>query len=229
VKRTYQSIDHMIGRILELADRETVVLVVSDHGGTPNQFPAVQIEDVLEQAGFLVYMNDGNGKREIDWSKTRAANVGLVHIFINLQGREPTGIVAPEDYEQTQRELIAALHAYKDPVSGRHPFALALTRADAEMVNLWGDLVGDVVYALRPEHDGAHGKQLPTAKLGIAGQHCTFIIAGAGIRQAGQLQRQVRAVDVAPTLAYLMGVPVPQHAEGGVVYEALANRNWHLE
>ena len=96
------------------------------------------------------------------------------------------------------------------------------------MVNLWGDLVGDVVYALRPEFDGAHGKQLPSARLGIGGQHCTFIMAGAGVRQGLDLRRQVRAVDVAPTICYLMGVPMPRDVEGGVVYEALEDPDWHL-
>jgi hypothetical protein len=163
VRRTYQSSDRMMGRVVELAGDDTLVVVVSDHGGSPNQFQAVHIEDVLEQAGFLVYQDSANGQREVDWSRTRAANVGLVHIFINLQGRDPTGIVAPEAYEETQRGLIAALHAYKDPVSGRHLFALALTRANAERVNLWGDLVGDVVYAKartrrRPWQAVAHRK-----------------------------------------------------------------------
>ena len=96
------------------------------------------------------------------------------------------------------------------------------------MLNLWGELTGDVVYALRPEFDGAHGKQLPTAQLGIGGQHCTFVLAGAGVRQKGALQRQVRAVDVAPTLCYLLGVPMPRDVEGGVVYEALEELDWHL-
>ena len=139
-------------------------------------FRSVNITDVLEEAGFIVYKN---GTREIDWSKTRAVDVGLVHIFINLKGREPDGIVDPADYEATQREIIAALHAYKDPETGRHPFTLALTHADAEMVNLTSNLVGDVVYALRPEFDGAHGKQLPSVSFGIGGQHSTFILSGA--------------------------------------------------
>ena len=39
----------------------------------------------------------------------------------------------------------------------------AVTRADAKMLNLWGPLVGDIVYALDPAFDGAHGKQLPSA------------------------------------------------------------------
>ena len=225
VIRTYASVDRMIGRVMELADDDTVILVCSDHGGTPNQFRSVDITQVLEETGFIVYKE---GTREIDWSKTRAVDVGLVHIFINLKGREPDGIVDPADYEATQREIIAALHAYKDSETGRHPFTLALTHADAEMVNLTSNLVGDVVYALRPEFDGAHGKQLPSVSFGIAGQHSTFILSGAGVRQGVALQRQVRVIDVAPTLCHLLGLPTPRNVEGGVVYEALEDPDWHL-
>ena len=130
--------------------------------------------------------------------------------------------------KQHNVKIIAALHSYKDVETGRHPFTLAVTRADAEMFNLQGDLVGDVVYALRPEFDGAHGKQLPSVSFGIGGQHSTFILSGAGVRQGVALQRQVRVVDVAPTLCYLLGLPMPDRVEGGVVYEALADPNWHL-
>ena len=228
VIRTYSSIDDMIGRVAQIADEETLICLVADHGGTPNQFQAVEIEEVLEEAGFLVYEEDGKGKRTVDWSRTRAAPVGLVHVFINLEGREPTGIVSPADYKETQLEIIAALHAYTDAATGRHPFALALTREDAEMVNLLGDTVGDVVYALRPEFDGAHGKQLPSVSFGIAGQHCTFVLAGPGVKEGVALQGQVRAVDVAPTLCYMLGIPMPRNVEGGVVYEALTDPDWHL-
>ena len=228
VIRTYSSIDDMIGRIAHIADEETLICLVADHGGTPNQFQAVEIEEVLEQAGFLVYKEE-DGQRTVDWSRTRAAAVGLVHVFINLEGREPSGIVPEADYKETQLAIIDALHAYTDPATGRHPFALALTREDAEMVNLWGDAVGDVVYALRPEFDGAHGKQLPSVSFGIAGQHCTFVLAGPGVKEGVALQGQVRAVDVAPTLCYLLGIPMPRNVEGGVVYEALTDPDWHLE
>ncbi len=224
LRRTYESVDRMIGQVAGLADEETVVLICADHGGTPNQFRAVDIEKVLEEIGFIVRKENG----AVDWTKTRAVNVGLVHIFINLAGREPNGIVPSEDYEGTQQEIINALHAYRDPETGRHPFSLAVTRADAEMLNLHGDLVGDVVYALRPEFDGAHGKQLPSVSFGIGGQHSTFILSGAGVKADVALERQVRVVDVAPTLCYLLGFPMPANVEGGVVYEALEDPNWHL-
>lgn len=224
LRRTYESVDNMIGQIVELADDDTVILICADHGGTPNQFRAIDIEKVLEETGFIVKDSDGR----IDWTKTKALNVGLVHIFINLIDREPNGIVSIEDYEATQREIIAALHAYRDDETGRHPFSLAVTRADAEMLNLHGDLVGDIVYALRPEFDGAHGKQLPSVSFGIGGQHSTFILSGAGVRKGVPLNREVRVVDVSPTICYLLGLPMPENVEGGVIYEALEDPNWHL-
>ena len=226
--RTYASIDGLVGRLIGLADDDTTIAIISDHGGTPSQFQAVDVAGVLEETGFLVYKDLPDGGRKVDWSRTRAANVGLVHIFLNLHGREPTGIVAPKDYDATRRQVIETLQSYRDQATGRHPFALAVTREDAEMLNLWSDLAGDVVYALRPEFDGAHGKQLPSAKLGIGGQHSVFVMSGAGVRENVALQGQVRVVDVMPTLCYLLGVPIPGDVEGGVVYEALEDPNWHL-
>lgn len=227
--RTYASMDGLIGRVLALAGDDTVVAVVSDHGGTPNQHHPVDINAVLAQAGFVHYTTDHHtGRQIVDLRRTVALGVGLVHVFINLAGREPAGIVAPADYERVQQQVIDALLTYRDPATGERPFTLALTRADAEMLNLWGELVGDVVYALKPGYDGAHGKQLPSVSFGIGGQHSTFILAGAGVRRGVALQRQVRVVDVAPTLAYLLGLPMPANVEGGVVYEALEDPNWPL-
>jgi len=42
------------------------------------------------------------------------------------------------------------------------------------------------------------------------------------------LQRQVRVVDVAPTICYLLGAPMPKQVEGGVIYEALQDPDWPL-
>jgi predicted AlkP superfamily phosphohydrolase/phosphomutase len=221
--RTYASIDRWIARILEIADKDTVVVVASDHGGTPSQFRPVDANTVLEKAGLL-YRKDG----EIDWTKTRAARVGLIHIFINLKGRDPGGIVEPAEYEATQREIVDALMTYKDPNSGRRPFTLALTREDAEVLNLWGDLVGDVVYAVHAGADVAHGQHLPVSRLGLSGQHSVFIMSGPGVHKGVALKRQVRVIDVTPTLCYLLGWPMPRDVEGGIIYEALEDPDWHL-
>src|SRR5581483_3557860 len=125
VERTFASMDRLIGRVAELADEHTVVAVVSDHGGTPTGHAPVDVEEVLVQAGLTVRQP---GSRAVDWSRTRAAAIGLVHVFVNLQGREPDGIVPPADYEKTVREVIDALLDYRHPSTGERAFALAVTR-----------------------------------------------------------------------------------------------------
>jgi predicted AlkP superfamily phosphohydrolase/phosphomutase len=225
--KTYASIDRWIGKLLELADDDTVVVIASDHGGTPSQFTSVDVNSILSDAGLLVFKNGKDG--EIDWSRTRAAYIGLVHVFINLMDREPGGIVEPSDYESVQGEIIDALMSYRDPESKRCPFILAVTREYAEVLNLWGDLVGDVVFAVHPAYDAAHGRQLPVGRFGISGQHSTFIMAGPGISKGVSLQRQVRVIDVAPTLCHLLQWPMPKNVEGGVLYEAFEDPDWNLK
>ena len=227
--RSYAACDRWIGRLCEaLLDDHTVICIVADHGGTPTSYPLVEVADVLEQTGFLVYTDDGNGGQVVDWTRTKAAPVGNVNIYVNLKGREPTGIVEPADYEQVRRDIIHALNGYREPGAGYCPFVFALRREDAEVANLWGELVGDIVYATLPEFTGAHGPQLPSARLGWGSQHTCFVMAGAGIKEGVHLQQQVRQVDVAPTLAYVTGLPRPRDAEGGVVAEALTDPDWYL-
>ena len=227
--RTYQLMDRWVGDLMTQMGDDTIFLIVSDHGGTPDQYGRTSIEKVLVEVGLLAYKADEEtGEQAVDWSRTKACPLGICNIFVNLKDREPEGIVEPEDFFKVQKEIIAALFEYKHPLTGEHPFAIALTREDAEMVNLWGELVGDVVFALRPEYDAAHGQQMPSARLGIGAQHCVFIMAGPGVKEGVHLKGQVRQVDVAPTISYLMGMDVPRDAEGGVAYEALEDPNWHL-
>ena len=99
----------------------------------------------------------------------------------------------------------------------------------AEILNLWGDRVGDVVYGIHPNFDGAHGNQLPVGQHGISGQHSTFIMAGPGVKQDVALERSVRVIDVAPTLCHLLGWPMPRNVEGGIIYEALEDPDWYIQ
>ena len=225
--RTYKAMDWWMGELMTLMDEDTVLAIVSDHGGTPDKYGRTDVEQVLEQAGLITFKTE-NGKKAIDWSKTKACPLGICNIFLNIEGREPEGIIPEEQFEEAQWEVIHALMEYRHPVTGECPFVLALTRKDAEVLNLWGDRVGDVVFVLRPEYDAAHGQQMASATLGIGGQHAVFVMSGAGIKKGVHLKGQVRQVDVAPTISYLLGMDVPRDAEGGVVYEALEDPNWHL-
>ena len=49
--------------------------------------------------------------------------------------------------------------------------------------------------------------------------HATFIAAGPGIGRGSA--KDVRAIDLAPTIAYLMDIPGPQNASGSILYKIL--------
>ena len=56
----------MVGLLMDARDDETLVAVISDHGGTPGRWPQVDVAHVLEEAGWLVYRT-GPGR----WSTGR--------------------------------------------------------------------------------------------------------------------------------------------------------------
>jgi hypothetical protein len=48
--------------------------------------------------------------------------------------------------------------------------------------------------------------------------HGTFIAAGEGIKKHPPLPN-VRAIDVAPTIAFLLGIPAPEDATGKILHQ----------
>ena len=49
--------------------------------------------------------------------------------------------------------------------------------------------------------------------------HATFIASGENIRETRREVRGVRSIDVAPTIAFLLGIPGPQNAQGKILYD----------
>lgn len=146
-RRFYSAADRMIGEIIKHADEETLVVVLSDHGHIPYVYGAAMIGNALIKAGLLSYRWSSDGRLVVDWSKTKAYPINSVHIYVNLKGRDPHGIVEEGEYEDVCDEIISVLYGIRDS-KGRCPIAFALKRNDAEMIGLYGDRVGDVVYGV---------------------------------------------------------------------------------
>lgn len=247
--KVHQVVDAFVGRMLELADEDTYVLVISDHGNAPDR-RAVDMEKFLVSRGFMVKKKDDQGQEGIVWEKTRVyclPGMGL-DLHINLRGREPQGVVEPgKEYERAQRDLINELYAWRDPVTGECPIALALKRKDAVLLGFWGDQVGDVVFVYNsgyvwemqglpgggcvgvPRRYGAHhGPQLPTTETGISSNMATMIIAGPDIKRGYETPYEnlgpPRMEDIAPTVSYLLGFDPPAQSQGAVLYHILKGR-----
>lgn len=216
----YRSLDRMVGEILDKIDLDrTLVVVVSDHGAKPTTHK-FDPREVLEKAGLLAYKEE-DGVRKIDWSRTKAVPQRSCYIYVNLKGRDPEGIVEPGEYDKVVDQIIKTLYDFTDPETGLKPVLLALRREDARIIGLYGDRIGDIVYALRPEFGGQHGAFLPTAAYGIGDLKGLLIISGPGVKRGVTLDRNVQLTDIVPTVCYLMELPVPRDAEGAIIYQAL--------
>lgn len=122
VRDYYRFVDSWIGRLLACVDDQTSVAVVSDHGAK-RMDGAIAINEWLRQQGWLALHNPPKtgdilpfSAAQIDWERTRAWSTGGYYgrIFLNVRGREPHGVVAPDAYEQTLQELSALLATLTD-------------------------------------------------------------------------------------------------------------------
>jgi predicted AlkP superfamily phosphohydrolase/phosphomutase len=225
----YRSIDRMLERISECGGDRCLIAVTSDHGAkaTNGQF---SVWDPLEKAGLLAFEEDQEGNRKIDWKRTKAVPQRVCYIYVNVKGRDPDGIVEPgREYDEICDAIIRSLHDYTDPETGRKPVALALRRRDARMLGLYGDRIGDIVYAVDPGFGRQHGPHLPTAEWGLGSQRGLFLLKGPGVKKGIKLERTVSLTDIVPTVCHLADLPVPANAEGGIIYQALTSPDKHLE
>ena len=160
IRKTYQQVDDNIGKILENIDLdETYVVLISDHGFTHLDWNPY-VKEHLSRAGLLDYVldltNDDPSNLTINWDKTKCHPLEPchAHIFINLKGRDPQGIVDPKDYEKVQEEIIRALYGMKNPETGDNVVALAIKKQEAGTLGIFEgpgyDRVGDVLYAWKP-------------------------------------------------------------------------------
>lgn len=257
--RMVQGIDGLLEQITRVLPKDTLIVIVSDHGEVPDgpsfdpykalvpaglakltsgtvRMPedaeaakAMKREEVTEGAFMAAIEFMEIFASQIDIKNTRAVPLQTSYVYINLKGRDPDGIVDPADYEKVQRQIIDALYTYVDPTTGKRPVALALSRQDARILGLWGDDCGDVVYATYAEIGQGHGNILPTGDWGVGTIRNVLAMSGPGIKKGLRMERTCRLVDIVPTICYLLQWPVPAHAEGGVLYQAFKDPNFAYE
>jgi len=148
---SYAVVDHLVGGIAAAAGPDTLVVVTADHAALPC-WRYVAITRALAQAGLMAFDWDGRaGKYQVDLSRTRVVPyLDPQHIWVNLRGREPGGIVPPEAYEATREAVIEALLAIRDPQTGERPVQLAARREDLGALGKASERIGDVLFFLRP-------------------------------------------------------------------------------
>ncbi len=124
IEDQYRRGDEVVGKALEHADSETLVIVLSDHGfGSFRR--GVNVNTILHDRGLLTLRDGihpgeeaGDLLRHVDWSRTKAYALGLSGIYLNLEGREGQGTVAADEADALKRSIAEDLSGLTDPATG---------------------------------------------------------------------------------------------------------------
>lgn len=232
---TYRQTDRYLAQFLKYLDEGWTIILTSDHGlicDTNEEGPALMGDafgvnaKIMDDLGYTILKRDENGNilKEIDWSKSKAVATGTNHIFLNIKGRDPQGIVEPEDQYALEEEIINALYNYRDPKTGRRIISLAVRNEDALPFGMGQAGMGDIIYFLEDGFHRVHGDSWSTRR-DHGGHHTSvspiFVAAGPGIKQGYKTDRVIRQVDVAPTITTLLDVRMPAQCEGAPVYQII--------
>jgi 2',3'-cyclic-nucleotide 2'-phosphodiesterase (5'-nucleotidase family) len=234
IRSAYEEADDTLALGRELMDADTTVFVSSDHGFAP-QWYAVNTSKVLADAGLATEQTSNcRAKTSPPPDATKECHAGgTAQIYIN-----PAVATTPALYNSIRGQVITAFQNLTDPANpGAQVVDAIFTKEELRNVDgtdaLHPNRSGDVVVVFRPPYQtdaatpgqriafsqffGQHGYLPNLVDLAHnVNMHGTFIAAGPGIRKQLPVAG-IRAIDVAPTIAFLMNLPGPQNARGKIL------------
>jgi predicted AlkP superfamily phosphohydrolase/phosphomutase len=224
----YMYLDEKLGRLISRAGEDTVVLVVSDHGAKRMKGAFCINEWLIEQGDLTVKERPAKPTSlddlAIDWAKTKAWAWGgyYARVFLNVEGREPQGVIPPEDYEKERDALMGRLLAIRGPKG--EAWATKVIKPQEYYEELEGEYPDLMVYFddlyWRSAGTLGYGTQyLPENDTGpddaVHAQEGIFILADP--RSASPRKRNADILDIAPTVLDIMDIPVPEAMKGKVI------------
>jgi len=231
----HRHVDGLVAGLLERADDDTVVIVVSDHGAK-RMDGGIRVNEWLRREGLLTTLREPEGPERladvgVDWSGTVAWGEGGYYsrVFLNVEGREPQGIVSPDDFERVRNDLARRLAEIPDDL-GR-PMGTRVYKPEdvyeqvhgiaPDLIVHFGDLYWRSVGTVGGG-DGIHTFENDTGPDDANhAQDGLLIAAGPGIPSSGQ-REGMRLLDVAPTVLELLDLPAAPGMRGRSLLEPSA-------
>ncbi len=245
----FSELDSFLEELVELAGPDARTFMVSDHGFGPS-WEVLRVNTWLHTKGYLKWKDTDNldekGKESVqklidrhfvylDWDKTTAyaRTTTSNGIYIRVAKEKGQSGVPKEEYNAFRSRLIEDLEGIVDPKTGERIVKKIMTREEAypgenneqapDLTLVMRDhsfisiLNKEPIICPRPAIDGTHYPE------GIC------IARGPGIRK-GVVEPQLSMVDIAPSILYSLGLPIPadfagQVAEGFYEPEFLAQNH----
>lgn len=177
-----QAVDRLEAALVDSSLEAAVDVVLTRRG--PDTYRAAAVD------GAVTFRRRADGGR---WS----------YEVTSVEGRDP---LADDSTDRFLGHAVEAENRFPHRTANAYPHA-----HDSVAQFFDGDHAPDLLVTHTPDHliDGHLGQH---GSLGVVQARAPFIVAGAGVRQLGVVDRSTRTVHVAPTIARLLGID--PHPEG---------------
>jgi predicted AlkP superfamily phosphohydrolase/phosphomutase len=179
--------------------------------------------------------------QHIDWPATKVYSDGARdELWINLKGREPKGTVQPgEEYDRLRDFVIENLTKVKDIRNGEQVVRKAYRREEiyyGKHVHKAPDIFVEwrqdfVISGLKSTDSIARSgykvcsSSKPPLVSGGHRKNGIAIIRGPHIKRTHDFGH-ADIIDLAPTILYLLGLPVPKEMDGRILQEVIEEEYW---
>jgi len=227
----YKNMDALLGRTLKKLKKGDLFLVISDHGFKPF-IRGINLNSWFLQHDYLALKDGAKGGKwltDVDWSRTRAYQVGLGGAYLNLRGREAKGIVEPgAEAAALKKEIIAKLSGLVDDEKSQVAINQVWDSEDLYTgpykANAPDFILGYAV-GYRAGWDGTTG--VVTSRVfddnvkAWSGDHCVDPreVPGVLFTNFKLTKDDPSIMDIAPTVLHQLGVPAPPYMDGRVLTE----------
>ena len=228
IRRLYQRLDAMVGRLVNRYGNRATILVLSDHGFA-NFRRQFNLNSWLRSCGYLGPPEAESLTRDVDWSRSAAYGLGINGLYLNLKGRERDGVVEPgEQQEKILAELVGKLEAVRD-VDGRRVIR-KVYRADQVYSGNATALAPDLIVGYCRGYRSSWATCLGDLEKRVlednpkpwCADHCADAMELPGVLFSSRPIRAeaARLVDMAPSILAEFGLPTPSSMEGRDVFSS---------
>jgi predicted AlkP superfamily phosphohydrolase/phosphomutase len=233
VRALYQTLDRVIGKVVDRYGSLATIIVMSDHGfaNFGRQFNLNTWLRNLEYLGpadcTTIMAADQPNDVPVDWSRTAAYGIGINGLYLNLKGRERNGTVEPgEEKEALITELKTRLEQVTD-VNGERVIRGVYRSSEVYQGNataLAPDLIIGYCRGYRASWATCLGRMTPEVLLDNdsiwSADHCADALEVPGVLFSN---RPIRAtspslVDIAPSILSEFGLPTPATMVGRSIF-----------
>jgi predicted AlkP superfamily phosphohydrolase/phosphomutase len=234
IENIYKEADEMLAMAMSKADKDTVIMVMSDHGFTPFR-RTFNVNSWLKENGYIRLINNwrqgqDEAFRNTDWSRTTAYSYGLNSLYINQRGREGEGIVNPGTEKQALvREIAQKLEQVTDPKTGDR----VVTKAYITQENYQGPQVEkapDIIVGYNRGYRTSWSAPLGRITKEVfddntdkwSGDHCMDPAVCPGILFTSEkIQADSPALfDLTPSILSLFGIEKPKEMVGKKIFRS---------